>query len=111
MQTVPNVLQELLEVKVALERISAYLNQPEIQPTTWDISSQRIAFQHATVDWPKAENVEEPVGAPAFALKGVDLSIPENRFTLVCGPLGSGKTLFVSVQEKLVLIAATRTSG
>lgn len=31
-----------------------------------------------------------------FKLEGLDLKVPEGRLSLLCGPLGSGKTLLVN---------------
>lgn len=97
MQTIPRVIQQVLEAKVALERLKTYLNQPETEPATWDTSEQSIVFENATIGWPLAENLDLPEGSSSFTLRIDEMRLPEGRFTLVCGPLGSGKTLFVSL--------------
>ena len=97
MQTIPRVIQDVLEAKVALDRLKTYLNQPEIEPATWNTSEQAIAFENATIGWPQADNLESLEGSSAFTLRIDNMRLPEGRFTLVCGPLGSGKTLFVSL--------------
>ena len=96
MQQLPNAIQDLLVIKVAVERLTVYLNQPEVKMTTRCTSDRRILFENATIGWPKAVNVEVSEELSAFTLNDVDFCIPEGQFTLVCGPLGSGKTLLVS---------------
>ncbi len=96
MTSIPVVVNEISEFTVALGRLSTYMNQPEIEPPTWDTSCQTISFQKAMIGWPKAENAGMAERALSFSLTDVNFDIPTGRFTLVCGPLGSGKTLLVS---------------
>jgi ABC-type polar amino acid transport system ATPase subunit len=76
--------------------LTGFLNQPEIAQMAQDSIDEEIIFKNATIVWSVAENVEAEVTSRAFKLRGVELALPAGRFTLVCGPLGSGKTLFVS---------------
>ena len=92
----PNAIQDLLVNKVAIERLAVYLNQPEVERTNRCASDRRIIFDNATIGWPQAENIEVSEASPAFTLNDIDLCLPEGKLTLVCGPLGSGKTLLVS---------------
>ena len=93
--TLPNAVNDLLMTKVALGRLTSYLNQPEIQDTDWDTTDATIRCKTATIGWPAAVNNGDDT-APVFKLKDVDLTLPAGKFTLICGPLGCGKTLFGS---------------
>lgn len=93
---IPREIQDILQSKVALERIAKFLNRPEVEPLDWDESKRIIAFNDAIISWPKSDSTDIHEGTPNFILKDMRFRIPENCFTLVCGPLGSGKTLLVS---------------
>lgn len=100
LSVLPSTLQALLQAKVSLDRLAAYMNQPEIDPPQGE-SSGRIVCQNATIGWPgEAIDVEYPK-LGAFTLKGLDFEPPQNQMTIVCGPLGSGKTLLVSILGEL----------
>jgi len=61
-------------------------------------SEGRIICQQATIGWPAEEKDDStPELTAAFTLKGLDFEPPKNQMTIVCGPLGSGKTLLVSI--------------
>lgn len=86
----------MLEAKVALNRLTAYLNQPEITASSLSNISPQIIFDNATISWPAAEShSSDESSITPFVLKDVNLVLPEGKFTLIVGPLGSGKTLFV----------------
>lgn len=91
LQTLPDTMQRLFVSKVAIERLVGFLNQPEIEVEEWETVDQDIVFDDAVIGWPAGGDVNEG----DFKLK-LDLKLPQNKITLVCGPLGSGKTLFVS---------------
>jgi len=99
MSDIPRTFGEVLEAKVALERLSAYLNQPEVEPSLWNTSHQKITLEKATIGWPKAHFDETGASQP-FVLQDLEFQLPEMCLTLVCGPLGSGKTLFVSPSKE-----------
>ena len=89
-------MQMVFETLVALNRLVTFLNQPEIDLADWVTTSNIIAFKDATLGWPAAAE-KDAIDQKAFKLRGVDMTLPEGKFTLVCGPLGSGKTLLVSL--------------
>lgn len=89
----PSTLQALLQAKVSLDRLTAYMNQPEIDPPCED-SGGRIICDHATVGWPAGDDLTQ--ASNAFTLKDLNFEPPQGQMTIVCGALGSGKTLFVS---------------
>jgi len=77
--------------------LTSFLNQPDIEDTTWDTTDLTITCESATIRWPvTGDTKDEDASTPIFRLKDVDLTLPTGKFTLVCGPLGCGKTLFVS---------------
>lgn len=80
---IPQVVQSLLTTRVSLGRLVDFLNQPETGHLT-DMKTDRVVFDDATVTWPETE---------AFKLQ-VNLAVPDGM-TLICGPLGSGKTLLL----------------
>ena len=94
LQAVPNIMQALFESLVAIDRIRRFLNSPDIQPLE-DDDSEALVFSNATIGWPQGVDAEVDK-AKLFKLRDINVRIPRGKFTLVCGPLGSGKTLFVS---------------
>ncbi|WWD17007.1 hypothetical protein CI109_101443 [Kwoniella shandongensis] len=93
-QTVPDAIQRLIIARVSLDRLTQYLNQPELGQERSDSRSARIVCQQATISWPASE--QEPSSeAPSFRLREADLQVPDGKLTLLCGPLGSGKTLLL----------------
>lgn len=88
----------VLNSKVALDRLKNYLNQAEVDVNEDDVSDGMIALDVATFTWPVAETANTPTAEPGdvFRMRRITLSLPQGRMTLVCGPLGAGKTLFVS---------------
>lgn len=102
LQFIPGFVQDLLRTLVALDRLVGFLNRPEtdrvetkkyVDEAVPDADGI-INFDNATLSWPRGES-DEP-DPKAFRLKDLSLEIPRGQLTLVWGPLGSGKTLFVS---------------
>jgi ABC-type multidrug transport system fused ATPase/permease subunit len=99
LDALPAAVDAVLTCKISLDRLTNFLNGPEVTFDNANVSGDRIVLDNATVSWPRAEADtadEVPGGPPSFQLKGLNMSLPVGRMTLVCGPLGSGKTLFVS---------------
>lgn len=67
------------------------------------MQSQQIALQNATVTWPQERLHQSGSATPSiagtprakFVLLDLALSFPEGQLSLVCGKLGSGKTLLL----------------
>ena len=95
LSSLPSTLQALLQAKVSLDRLTAYMNQPEIDPPCED-SGGRIICDHATVGWPVCDEADQPKNTTVFTLKDLHFEPPQGKMTIVCGSLGSGKTLLVS---------------
>lgn len=102
MGDLPATVQVLLQTKIALQRIVDLLNMDEVEEavepgveveaTTRMVRGDDVGFKHATITWPAKEGKKDGL----FRLRHVNLTIPPG-LTLVCGPLGSGKTLLVSL--------------
>ncbi|TYJ53022.1 hypothetical protein B9479_006351 [Cryptococcus floricola] len=90
----PKVLQDLLASRVCLGRLSRFLSQPEIDADRWQNASRRISANGATITWPVADGIKvEESGR--FKLRDVNLRVPEGKLSVLCGPLGAGKTLLL----------------
>ncbi|BEI85636.1 hypothetical protein CcaverHIS002_0510370 [Cutaneotrichosporon cavernicola] len=93
----PMAIDVVLNSKVALDRLKNYLNTAEVDVNLEDVSDGMIAVDNATFTWPVPENAVHPSdeSVHAFRLRRVTLSLPQGKMTLICGPLGAGKTLFL----------------
>ncbi|KAF7972890.1 hypothetical protein HWV62_16688 [Athelia sp. TMB] len=116
-ETFINILQSL----VSLRRIEKYLGATEIIPVPADQSTE-IAFRSATVTWaqdrsssrtssvsstypstpttpgastPSTSVPSTPGAGKKFILTDITASFPQGELSLVCGKLGSGKTLLL----------------
>ena len=66
------------------------------------MQNQMIAFQNATITWPQ-DRIQTGSATPSaastprhkFMLLDLALSFPEGELSLLCGKLGSGKTLLL----------------
>ena len=87
---------------VSLRRIEKYLNGAEvIVVPPLDQQSKTVAFQSCTLTWPQNRNASSLASQATSTLKHkfvlIDLSLnfPEGELSLICGKLGSGKTLLL----------------
>ena len=87
---------------VSLRRIEKYLNGAEvIVVPPLDQQSKIVAFQSCTLTWPQDRNTSSLASQATSTLKHkfvlIDLSLnfPEGELSLICGKLGSGKTLLL----------------
>ncbi|KAL0069222.1 hypothetical protein AAF712_003585 [Marasmius tenuissimus] len=102
LNTLPETLINTLQSLVSLRRIEKYLKTAEINPVPpLEQQSQTITFQSCTVTWPqdRAQGSVAPSAASTprqrFVLLDLSLKFPEGGLTLICGKLGSGKTLLL----------------
>nr|XP_018262736.1 uncharacterized protein I303_04216 [Kwoniella dejecticola CBS 10117]OBR84894.1 hypothetical protein I303_04216 [Kwoniella dejecticola CBS 10117] len=94
--TFPGIIQAFLSAKVSVDRICRFLSQPETDQYRWDNASHQIICNRATVTWPSADVEAEDAGeVERFSLHDLHFDIPIGGLTLLCGPLGSGKTLML----------------
>ena len=105
LNTLPDVLVSGLQSLVSLRRIQAYLETPDVDlpPLGPENGTPEIvAIRDATITWPSATQRE--TGSPqmgtftprrSFLLSDFNIDFPVGRLSLICGPLGSGKTLLL----------------
>jgi ABC-type multidrug transport system fused ATPase/permease subunit len=87
---------------VSLKRIEKYINGAEVSRVSpLEEQSPTIGFQSATVTWPQDRSVASvPPSAAStprqkFVLLDLNLTFPQGELSLICGKLGSGKTLLL----------------
>ncbi|KAJ6552953.1 multidrug resistance-associated ABC transporter [Mycena capillaripes] len=98
----PEVFINLLKSVVSLRRIEKYLHTAEVTPVLpIGKQSQDIAFQSCTVTWPQDRSPSSLASSAAstprhkFILMDLTLNFPPGELSLICGKLGSGKTLLL----------------
>jgi len=96
-----------LQSFVSLRRIERYLHSAEVAPVPpLDENSPPIAFHGATVTWPQdrarsgsssASTMSSASTTPKtkFMLTDLNIVFPKGELSLICGKLGSGKTLLL----------------
>ncbi|GAA6024648.1 hypothetical protein JCM8202_000420 [Rhodotorula sphaerocarpa] len=119
LNVVPDILQSALQSLVSLRRMEAYLRMPEIEhlppvddsandeppQTPPDVADEEpVRFEHATITWPSDQTDAEKEAVAeddaveqvkTFELQDLSIDFPKGALTLVCGRLGSGKTLLL----------------
>ncbi|CEQ42894.1 SPOSA6832_04771, partial [Sporobolomyces salmonicolor] len=104
---IPDIVVNGLQCIVSLRRIERYLGEPEVDlvpslPSNEEAEEPPIAFRKATVTWPQVDlEKKDEAGTPnstgmkAFELQEVEVEFPKGEMSLICGRLGSGKTLML----------------
>ncbi|EKM77362.1 hypothetical protein AGABI1DRAFT_130448 [Agaricus bisporus var. burnettii JB137-S8] len=102
LSALPETFINMLQTLVSLRRIEKYLNADEVKPIPpLDNQSKTIALQSCTLTWPQDRSMRSaaPSLAPTpkhkFTLTDLTMSFPEGELSLICGKLGSGKTLLL----------------
>ncbi|KAF7343123.1 ATP-dependent bile acid permease [Mycena venus] len=93
----PEAFISTLQSIVSLRRIEKYLHTPEVHPVPpIRKQCQDIAFQSCTVTWPQ-DKPPSTGSTPRykFILMDLTLKFPPGELSLICGKLGSGKTLLL----------------
>ena len=96
----------MLQSFVSLRRIEKYLNSSEVkQVPVLAEQPKNIALQSCTITWPQnrsggsnASSVAPSAGSTPpqkFQLVDLTLNFPQGELSLICGKLGSGKTLLL----------------
>jgi len=95
-------LTSLAKSFVSLRRIEKYLNADEVKMVPpLDQQSKIMAFRSCTITWPQERSSASQVSSASstpqqkFRLVDLNLDFPRGGLTLVCGKLGSGKTLLL----------------
>ncbi|KAJ3746747.1 multidrug resistance-associated ABC transporter [Lentinula detonsa] len=104
LNALPETFINMLQSLVSMRRIEKYLNTAEITPVPpLSEQPQHISFQSCTVTWPQDRNGGDSSVPPSvastprqkFVLVDLNLKFPPGELSLVCGKLGSGKTLLL----------------
>ena len=89
---------------VSLRRIEKYMNGGEVDPVPpIEHQSDTMAFQSCTVTWSQDRSLASASATPSaastprhkFMLMDMNLAFPPGELSLICGKLGSGKTLLL----------------
>ncbi|KAK0554906.1 hypothetical protein OC845_000547 [Tilletia horrida] len=104
-QGVPQVITEFLQCFVSLRRVAVYLQSPEVEAppriqlneTKLSGAAAPVALFDAVVGWPVFTGIGTEESAPPspFCLRDVSVEFESNQLNLICGRLGSGKTLLL----------------
>ncbi|KAI0367391.1 multidrug resistance-associated ABC transporter [Pilatotrama ljubarskyi] len=103
LNALPETLINMLQCAVSLRRIEKYLHGAEVAPVPpLSAQQQRIALQSATITWPQ-DRTRGTSAAPSsastprhkFVLVDLTLDFPVGELSLICGKLGSGKSLLL----------------
>jgi len=80
---------------VSLRRIAKYLDSEEISShLSAQPNSHVIAFEECTVTWPKTQQSQSRT-SQGFCLQNLNVEFPIGKLSLICGPVGSGKSLLL----------------
>lgn len=105
---IPELMVQLLQARVSLNRIQKYLDEEEI--TEKPVSSSSVfGFNSATVGWNSQEyKDDDDSSSSGFTLKDLNIEFPNHKLSLICGPTGSGKTLMMlSLLDETVVTSGT----
>ncbi|KAK0569583.1 hypothetical protein OC861_000763 [Tilletia horrida] len=104
-QSVPHIITESLQCFVSLRRVAVYLQSPEVEApprtrlrrTHLNEAAVAVALHDALVGWPVFSGLgaKEAALPSPFCLRDVSIEFEANKLNLICGRLGSGKTLLL----------------
>ncbi|KAI0748272.1 multidrug resistance-associated ABC transporter [Daedaleopsis nitida] len=103
MVSLPETLINLYQSAVSLRRIETYLQGAEVESVPpLDNRSQPISLRSATITWAQDRSAASSAAPSApstpkhkFILKDLTLEFPHGELSLICGKLGSGKSLLL----------------
>ena len=103
LNALPETLINLLQSSVSLRRIEKYLHGAEVAHVApLEGTQNKIALQSATITLPQdrtrgASTAPSAASTPKqkFVLVDLSLEFPQGELSLICGKLGSGKTLLL----------------
>ncbi|KAF9051842.1 multidrug resistance-associated ABC transporter [Panaeolus papilionaceus] len=105
LSALPETFINMLQSFVSMRRIEKYLNGAEVKAVLpLDQQSKTVAFQNCTVTWPQdrsgssASSLTPSASSTPrnkFVLIDLSLHFPPGQLSLICGKLGSGKTLLL----------------
>ncbi|KAN0061178.1 Transporter of the ATP-binding cassette (ABC) [Thecaphora frezii] len=97
LDALPDMIVQILNSLVSVRRIDAYLREEETQKYQQLLVSEEermpedpvVGFQDATFTY---SDEEDALDNGAFCLRDLNLSFPVGKFSVIAGPVGSGKT-------------------
>ncbi len=101
LNALPETFINMLQGFVSLKRIERYLMSPEVPPAPHTECDGPIMFNSATISWPQSRFTGSTPASVAstprkrFVLMDLNLDFPLGGLSLICGRLGSGKTLLL----------------
>ena len=103
LNALPETLINALQSLVSMRRIEKYLHGVEVTPVApLDGQAQPIALQSATITWPQDRTRNSSAGPSTastprhkFVLMDLSVNFPLGELSLICGKLGSGKSLLL----------------
>ncbi|KZT58208.1 multidrug resistance-associated ABC transporter [Calocera cornea HHB12733] len=102
LSSLPETFINMMQSLVSVRRIEKYLSSAEIQPPMTLHKEGNIALNSATITWPQDRSMGTSATPSAaatprgkFLLLDLTLSFPDGELSLICGKLGSGKTLLL----------------
>jgi ABC-type multidrug transport system fused ATPase/permease subunit len=87
---IPELITNVVDAWISLERIEKYLSAPEKTTNTVDGSS--ISFSNANIAWSSDYEVDHETFVP----RNVNISFPVNELSAISGETGSGKSLLLA---------------
>lgn len=91
LQVLPNVITNVVEAFVAVERLTSFLTADELQPDAVriegpavELGDESVRIRNGTFTWNKDE--------PRNALENIDLTANKGELTCIVGRVGSGKS-------------------
>ncbi|KIY63292.1 multidrug resistance-associated ABC transporter [Cylindrobasidium torrendii FP15055 ss-10] len=91
------LLQARRKVAVSVRRIEKYLDSAEVEHSIRPgVQPETVALQSCTVAWPHTStSLPQTQRRKPFTLQDLNIEFPKGGLSLVCGKLGSGKTLLL----------------
>ncbi|KAG8871479.1 hypothetical protein FRB98_000747, partial [Tulasnella sp. 332] len=106
LNALPETFINMLQSLVSLRRIENYLSLQEVSsvPSVQEQADMQIVLRNATISWPQSGKrmrtdsaTSTAAATPMLAFQLIDLTLefPKGEMSLICGKLGSGKTLLL----------------
>ncbi|OCF33530.1 ATP-binding cassette transporter [Kwoniella heveanensis BCC8398] len=102
LSALPETFIQALQGFVSCRRIEKYLSLAEVTPIEENDGSGDIVLTSATYTWPRDDSAIQgfkstaPTPKSAFTLADLTLRFPKGKLSLICGRLGSGKSLLLA---------------
>ncbi|KAH8833430.1 multidrug resistance-associated ABC transporter [Flagelloscypha sp. PMI_526] len=91
----PDVVVKVLECAVSLKRLDRYLGSEDVTSLTTS-SAKAISLQSCSITWARNDDSDpSQTTRSVFTLRDLSFSFPAGGLSLICGRLGSGKTLLL----------------